>query len=117
MRSAGCASTVCCCRGVTTLARLVARARAEGDRRLWETLASVPSEAELRELDAFLDVAEGSRMSELERARKGPADPTGKNLRLLLARVKDLHRLGVDGDAGPVLRALELPEDPTELLD
>src|ERR1035438_10829834 len=93
MRSAGCASTVCCCRGVTTLARLGARARAEGDRRLWETLASVPSEAELRELDAFLDVAEGSRMSELERARKGPADPTGKNLRLLLARVKDLHPL------------------------
>jgi hypothetical protein len=85
--------------GVTTLARLVARGRAEGDRRLWETLASVPSEAELRELDAFLDVAEGSRMSELERARKGPADPTGKNLRLLLARVKDLHRLGVDGES------------------
>ncbi|MGA2928419.1 MAG: DUF4158 domain-containing protein [Solirubrobacteraceae bacterium] len=55
--------------GVTTLARLVARARAEGDRRLWETLASVPSAAELRELDALLDVAEGSRMSELERAR------------------------------------------------
>ena len=38
-------------------------------------------------------------MSELERARKGPADPTGKNLRLLLARVKDLHRLGVDGES------------------
>ena len=33
--------------GVTTLARLVARARAEGDRRLWETLAAAPSESEL----------------------------------------------------------------------
>ena len=34
--------------GVTTLARLVARARSEGDRRLWETLAAVPTESEAR---------------------------------------------------------------------
>ena len=84
--------------GVTRLARLIARVRAQGEQRLWETLAAVPSQAELRELDASLEVAEGSRMSELEQARKGPADPTGKNLRLLLARVRDLHRLGVDGE-------------------
>ena len=82
--------------GVTTLARLVARARAEGDRRLWETLAAAPSESELVALDGLLEVAEGERISDLERARKGPADPTGKNLKLALDRVRDIHGVGVD---------------------
>jgi len=81
---------------VTTLGRLVARARADGDRRLWETLAAVPSESELVALDGLLDVVEGERISQLERARKGPADPTGKNLRLALDRVHDIHGVGVD---------------------
>ena len=84
--------------GVTTLARLVARVRAEGDGRLWETLAAVPSESELVALDGLLDVAEGARISDLERARKGPADPTGKSLRLALDRVRDIHGVGVDAE-------------------
>jgi len=82
--------------GVTTLARLVARARADGDRRLWETLAADPSESEVVALDGLLEVDMGERISELERARKGPADPTGKSLRLALDRVRDIHRVGVD---------------------
>jgi hypothetical protein len=86
--------------GVTTLARLVARARAEGDRRLWETLASVPSAAELRELEALLDVAEGSRMSELERARaQGSGRSDRQEPQTVACAVKDLHRLGVDGES------------------
>ena len=89
--------------GVTTLARLVARARAEGDERLWETLAAVPTLHQARVLDGLLDVAEESRFSDLERWRKGPADPTGKSLRLALRRVAEIHELGIDG---AVVRAL-----------
>ncbi len=98
--------------GVTTLARLVARARSDGDRRLWETLAAVPTGPGHVALDALLDVAEGARTSELERARRGPADPTGTNLKLALHRVRDIHGVGVDGERAralvPVRRLAEL---------
>lgn len=83
--------------GVTTLARLVARARAEGDERLWETLASAPTVEQTRVLEGLLEVSEESRFSDLERWRKGPADPTGKSLRLALRRVAEIHGLGIDG--------------------
>jgi Domain of unknown function (DUF4158) len=97
--------------GVTTLARLVARARAEGDRRLWETLATVAPEAELVGLDALLDVGEGARTAELERVPRGPADPTGTSLKLALHRVRDIHGVGVDGErARALLPARRLAE-------
>ena len=83
--------------GVTTLARLVARARADGDERLWETLASVPTVEQTRVLEGLLEVSEESRFSDLERWRKGPADPTGKSLRLALRRVAEIHEFGIDG--------------------
>jgi hypothetical protein len=89
--------------GVTTLARLVARARSDGDRRLWETLAAVPTGPECVALDALLDVAQGARTSELERTRKGPADLTGRSLKLALRRVRDIHGVGVDGERARAL--------------
>jgi len=82
--------------GVTTLARLVARARAEGDERLWETLAAVPTVEQARMLEGLLDLGEGSRFSDLERWRKGPGDPTGKSLRRALSRVAEIHGVGID---------------------
>ncbi len=89
--------------GVTTLARLVARARSDGDRRLWDALAAVPTGPGLVALDALLDVEEGARASALERARRGPADPTGTNLKLSLRRVRDVHGVGVDGERARAL--------------
>ena len=89
--------------GVTTLARLVARARSDGDRRLLETLAAIPTGPGQVALDALLDVAEGARTSELERARRGPADPTGTNLKLALHCVRDIHGVGVDGGGARAL--------------
>jgi hypothetical protein len=65
--------------GVTTLVRLIAAARADGDTRLWEVLAAVVSELERASLDGLLEVPQGARMSGLERLRRGPADPTGKS--------------------------------------
>jgi hypothetical protein len=89
--------------GVTTLARLVARARSDGEGRLWETLAGFPTGPERVALDALLDVAQGARTSELERARRGPADPTGTSLKLALHRVRDIHGVGVDGERARAL--------------
>jgi hypothetical protein len=43
-----------------------------------------------------LEVPEGSRVSDLERVRKGPADPTGRNLKLALRRVAEIEGIGVD---------------------
>jgi hypothetical protein len=98
--------------GVTTLARLVARARADGDERLWEMLAAAPTVEQARDLEGLLDVAEGSRFSDLERWRKGPADPTGKSLRLSLRRVAEIHELGIDASSVralvPARRLVEL---------
>lgn len=82
--------------GVTTLARLVARERAESNQRLWDTLAGVPSAAQQRMLESQLDAPEGARVSDLERWRQGPADPSGKNLQLALRRVAEIHAVGVD---------------------
>jgi hypothetical protein len=81
--------------GVTTLARLVARARADGDERLWEALAAAPTVEQARLLEGLLEVCE-ARFSDLERWRKGPADPTGESLRLSLRRVAEIHELGID---------------------
>ncbi len=89
--------------GVTTLARLVARARADGDGRLWETLAALPTLRQARVLDGLLDVGEGFRFSDLERWRKGPADPTGKSLRLALRRVAEIHGLDLDASRAQAL--------------
>ena len=86
--------------GVTTLARLVARARAVGEERLWDSVAALPTMEQARVLEGLLEVPEGSRFSDLERWRKGPADPTGKGLRLALRRVAEIH--GLDLDAGRV---------------
>jgi Domain of unknown function (DUF4158) len=98
--------------GVTTLARLVARARADGDERLWDTLASLRTMEQAQVLEGLLEVPEGSRFSDLERSRKGPADLTGKSLRFALRRVAEIH--GLDLDAGgaralvPARRLMEL---------
>ncbi len=59
--------------GVTTLARLVARVRREATERLWGELASLVTVEQRRVLDRLLEVAPGSRVSDLERWRKGVA--------------------------------------------
>jgi TnpA family transposase len=98
--------------GVTTLARLVARARADGDERLWDALASLPTLRQARVLEGLLEVPEGSRVSDLERWRKGPGDPTGKSLRLALQRVAQIHGLDLDASRAralvPTRRLMEL---------
>jgi hypothetical protein len=58
--------------GVTTLARLVAKVRDDTTRRLWEQLQGLLTPAQRYVLDQLLEVPSGSRVSDLERWRKGP---------------------------------------------
>ncbi|MEU7748077.1 DUF4158 domain-containing protein [Nonomuraea sp. NPDC049158] len=63
---------------VTTLARLVARVRDEATDRLHDALRGVLSPRQRVILEMLLEVSEGRRASDLERWRKGPAAPSGR---------------------------------------
>ena len=58
---------MCCCRGVTVLARLVAQVREEAYQRLWDTLHGMLTGEQRRRLDSLAVVSEGERFSPLER--------------------------------------------------
>jgi hypothetical protein len=46
-------------------------------------------------LERLLDVPDGARFSDLERWRKGPAEPSGRNLERSLTRVSEITAVGV----------------------
>jgi TnpA family transposase len=82
--------------GVTRLARLVASVRDDTTRRLWEELAALPDPVQRRALDRLLDIPPGSRLSDLERWRKGPAPRgSGPSLVKSLDRVAEIGGLGL----------------------
>jgi TnpA family transposase len=82
--------------GVTTIARLVARARDETTRQLHEELAALPDPVQRRALDRLLEVPPGSRLSDLERWRKGPAPRgSGPSLVKSLDRVAEISGVGL----------------------
>src|SRR5450755_1966939 len=88
--------------GVTTLARLVARVREDATERLWGTLSGPLTARQCRQLERLLEVPDGRRFSDLERWRKGPAKPSGRNLEKAIARVAEIKALelgGLDLDA------------------
>ncbi len=81
--------------GVTTLARLVAQVRDDATRRLWDTLVARLTPKQRATLERLLDVPEGARFSDLERWRKGPAEPSGRNLESALNRVSEITAVGL----------------------
>jgi hypothetical protein len=83
--------------GVTTLARLVARVREEANQRLWDTLAGLPTAQQRRRLADLLEVPAGARVSDLERWRRGPTKPSGRNLERALHRVAEITEAGLGG--------------------
>src|SRR5664279_2432911 len=84
--------------GVSRLARLVASVREEATRRLWEELAALPDPVQRRALDRLLEVPPGSRLSDLERWRKGPVPRgSGPSLVKFLDRVAEISVLGLAG--------------------
>lgn len=83
--------------GVTTLARLVARIREEANQRLWDTLAGLLASQQRRLLADLLEVPADARVSDLERWRKGPTKPSGRNLERALGRVAEIAGAGLGG--------------------
>jgi hypothetical protein len=81
--------------GVTTVARLVAGVVTDTTRQLYEELAAMPDPVQRRALDRLLGVPPGSRLSDLEPWRKGPA-PRGSGPSL----VKYLDRAAEIGGVG-----------------
>ena len=65
----------------------MARERDAATQRLWDTLYAALTDQQRREMDALLVVPPGSRVSELERWRVGPARASGPQM------VKALHRV------------------------
>jgi len=82
--------------GVTTLARLVARVRDDTTSRLWEQLQGLLTPAQRYVLDQLLEVPPGSRVSDLERWRKGPP-PRGSGPAIIKAldQVAEIAALGL----------------------
>jgi hypothetical protein len=83
--------------GVTTLARLVARVREEATEELYATLASLPSPHQVMSLENLVVVPDRARYSDLERWRKGPSKPSGRNLERALNRAAEISGIGVGG--------------------
>ena len=81
--------------GVTTLARLVAQVRDESTQRLWDTLSQGLTAKQREMLERLVEVPDGARSSDLERWRKGPAEPSGRNLVRALTRVSEIGAVGL----------------------
>ncbi|MQB02355.1 MAG: DUF4158 domain-containing protein, partial [Actinobacteria bacterium] len=82
--------------GVTTLARLVAKVRDDTTRRLWGVLEGLLTVGQRYVLDQLLEVPPGSRVSDLERWRKGPP-PRGSGPTMIKAldQVAEVMGLGM----------------------
>ena len=97
--------------GVTILAPLIARVRDEAMQRLWDVMASTLKAEQARLVERLLEVPEGARVSDLERLRKAPRPPSGRNMVRSLNRVAEVAGLGVGAlglDAVPHRRVVEL---------
>ncbi|WP_326969038.1 Tn3 family transposase [Arthrobacter sp. CG_A4] len=97
--------------GVTILARLIARVRDEAMQRLWDVMASMLTTEQARLVERLLEVPEGARVSDLERLRKAPRPPSGRNMVKSLDRVAEVAGLGVGAlglDTVPHRRVVEL---------
>jgi len=49
-------------------------------------------------LEGLVAVADGARVSDLERWRKGPVDPSGRNLQRALQRAAEIHGVEIAAD-------------------
>ncbi|HEY6315514.1 MAG TPA: DUF4158 domain-containing protein [Streptosporangiaceae bacterium] len=99
--------------GVTTLARLVSQVREDTTRRLWGVLEGLLTVGQRYVLDQLLEVPPGSRVSDLERWRKGPA-PRGSGPTMVKALDQVAEVMGL-GTAGLGAEALVPPRRLAEL--
>jgi hypothetical protein len=98
--------------GVSRLARLVARERDAATQRLQDSLYAALTGQQRAALDALLEVPPGSRVSELERWRAGPARASGPQMVRALNRVAEIIGSGL---SRVQLDASVTPRRPAEL--
>lgn len=80
--------------GVTTLERLIAGVRERVALRQFKLLSSAPTPEQRTTLQALVNVAEGGRVSQLDRYRKSPTDISGKGVVKALDRYAAIRSLG-----------------------
>ena len=85
--------------GWSTLWRLVGAARESADERGWSMLAATLTDEQRERLERLLHVTAGRRVTELERLRMAPVEPTIKGLIAALERLRELRVLA-DGLGG-----------------
>ena len=85
--------------GWSTLWRLVGSARESADERGWAMLSETLNGEQRERLERLLQVTAGHRVTELERLRMAPVEPTIKGLIAALERLGELRVLA-DGLAG-----------------
>lgn len=82
--------------GVTTLARLIARLRQEAAERLWGDLEALVTSSQRYVLEQLLEIPSGSRVSDLERWRKGVMPrASGPSIIKALDQVAEVTGLGL----------------------
>ena len=103
--------------GASVLARLVSEHRAQASQQLYAALGQAAGEADgelPHRLTELLAVPEGSRVSELERLRRGPTRVSGRSMTEALHRASELSGIGagaVDVSAVPANRLEALARD------
>jgi hypothetical protein len=85
--------------GWSTLWRLVGSARESADERGWSMLAATLTDEQRARLERLLRVTAGHRVTNLERLRVAPVEPTIKGLIAALERLRELRVLA-DGLGG-----------------
>ena len=73
----------------------MARVRDRTALRLWHRLAILPTADQQTKLEALLQVAEGERVSPLERLRRAPTRISGPTLVTALQRLEEIRAIGV----------------------
>ena len=79
--------------GWSTLWRLVGAARESADERGWNMLAATLTDEQRERLERLLHVTAGHRVTDLERLRMAPVEPTIKGLIAALERLQELRVL------------------------
>jgi TnpA family transposase len=81
--------------GESRLARLVGNVREAANQRLWDTLYGLLNTGQRAVLDSLLTVPAGSRVSELDRLRRGPVRVSGPQMKWSLDRAEEIADLGM----------------------
>ncbi|ODS22346.1 transposase, partial [Candidatus Endobugula sertula] len=81
--------------GVSTLTRLISEVRERAANRLWLSLSQLPSKEQKTKLETLLEVPEKSRVSALDRYRKGPVKISAPAFNEAVNRYKGLMTFGI----------------------